>query len=253
VANSKPYYKRFPKAYLADTQHLELEDHGLYSLALDLLWLNNGKISTEKFRKSLKITPKKFEKKFKKISEFFEFSGKNGEFFEQKRLSLELSKYREKCEKNAESSKKGVEARQKNREKAQPNGKKNETALLNQKPETRNQKPETKKNPRKHSFRFSPYFDKKVFAESLPEWPKEKLAHYYRAADEYSQVNGGKYLNWILAVQIWARKDEENNKVPWRSVGGRIPTYEPPEVKDEDLATAEDVAGITKKVLMSKM
>jgi hypothetical protein len=63
------------------------------------------------------------------------------------------------------------------------------------------------KKPRKTSFEESEIFDKFKFKDSFPDWGKEKLAHYYEAAERYS-IEGNKYVSWKLAIQTWAKKDE---------------------------------------------
>ena len=87
--------------YLRDTAHLDLEAHGLSFMALFRLWLHHGALPNKTFRKILRISPKKFEKKFEKISEFFQFSG---EIFTQKRLKYELQKSREITEKKTKAA-----------------------------------------------------------------------------------------------------------------------------------------------------
>ena len=59
----------------------------------------------------------------------------------------------------------------------------------------------------KHSFENSPYFDKKVFRAALPDWSVDECRIYYDKALGYSQANGGKYLNWIMAIKNWYRED----------------------------------------------
>lgn len=66
---------------------------------------------------------------------------------------------------------------------------------------------EISKKPRKTSFEESEIFDKFKFKDSFPTWGKEKLAHYYEAAERYS-IEGNKYVSWKLAIQTWAKKDE---------------------------------------------
>lgn len=65
---------------------------------------------------------------------------------------------------------------------------------------------------RKHSFEESPYIDYDRFRAALPQWPDEKVRYWYERAIGYSRANGGKYLNWILAVQNWERMNEERKK-----------------------------------------
>jgi hypothetical protein len=63
------------------------------------------------------------------------------------------------------------------------------------------------RKPRKTSFEESEIFDKFKFKDSFPTWGKEKLAHYYEAAERYS-IEGNKYVSWKLAIKTWAKKDE---------------------------------------------
>ena len=66
---------------------------------------------------------------------------------------------------------------------------------------------------KKHSFEDSPFYDYNKFKTELTEWDEVKIKKYYDAAISYSGANGGKYLNWILAVKTWERKDaEKTNK-----------------------------------------
>jgi len=60
---------------------------------------------------------------------------------------------------------------------------------------------------KKHSFENSPYYDYEKFKKELPEWSDSKIKKYYDSAVNYSGANGGKYLNWVLAVKNWERKD----------------------------------------------
>jgi hypothetical protein len=64
----------------------------------------------------------------------------------------------------------------------------------------------------KISFDKSLIFDKNEFKNSFPDWSKEKLKHYYEAAERYSG-EGNKYVNWAKAIQGWASKDELQGKL----------------------------------------
>ena len=66
--------------------------------------------------------------------------------------------------------------------------------------------------PVKISFDKSLIFDKNEFKNSFPDWSKEKLKHYYEAAERYSG-EGNKYVNWVKAIQGWASKDELQGKL----------------------------------------
>jgi hypothetical protein len=76
-----------------------------------------------------------------------------------------------------------------------------------------NKEKEKKVNtPVKISFDKSLIFDKNEFKNSFPDWSKEKLKHYYEAAERYSE-EGNKYVNWAKAIQGWASKDELQGKL----------------------------------------
>ena len=62
---------------------------------------------------------------------------------------------------------------------------------------------------RKHSFEKSPFFEFEAFKQALKDWPEEKCRDYHERAKLYSGANGGKYLNWVMAVQNWERSDSE--------------------------------------------
>jgi len=191
----KPYYKRYPGDYLADTGHLELEDHGLYNLCLDYLYLNFGKISEEKLRKSLKISPKKWQKKFKKISFFFQIE--NGTIT-HKRVKIEIDKYMAKCEKNAENAKKGAEARwskdaerhsdkpEKNMPNGIANGIKKNAHIINHKPETRS-------NIRVFELTSEPFILSEFFFEKLkelnPDMKTPNLQVWAKAMDKIIRID----------------------------------------------------------------
>jgi hypothetical protein len=66
--------------------------------------------------------------------------------------------------------------------------------------------------PVKISFDKSLIFDKNEFKNTFPDWSKEKLKHYYEAAERYSG-EGNKYVNWAKAIQGWASKDELQGKL----------------------------------------
>ena len=70
--------------------------------------------------------------------------------------------------------------------------------------------------PIKISFDKSLIFDKNEFKNSFPDWSKEKLKHYYEAAERYSG-EGNKYVNWVKAIQGWASKDELQGKLKFNN------------------------------------
>lgn len=90
----------------------------------------------------------------------------------------------------------------------------NAKAMLKQKDSYKdNNKDNNKDNKRsKTLFRNSIYFDKNKFKESLPDWNKAKLLHYYESALNWSDSNGEMKKDWIATVKIWARKDEKEGK-----------------------------------------
>lgn len=64
------------------------------------------------------------------------------------------------------------------------------------------------------SFEDSPIYDKKVFRETFPDWPKAKCKFYYESADAYS-AQGNKYINWQKAVNNWASRDDLQQRYTW--------------------------------------
>jgi hypothetical protein len=83
--------------------------------------------------------------------------------------------------------------------------------------EEQEQEKEKKVNtPVKISFDKSLIFDKNEFKNSFPDWSKEKLKHYYEAAERYSG-EGNKYVNWAKAIQGWASKDELQGKLKFNN------------------------------------
>ena len=66
---------------------------------------------------------------------------------------------------------------------------------------------------RKHAFQKSPFYPYEKFRAALSDWPEEKTQFYFDAATGYSDANGGRYLNWVRAVQNWDKKQpwEKNN------------------------------------------
>lgn len=96
--------------FFKDTMHLESEDQGFYLIVLVHLWNNEGACTKEHLRRCLKLSRKKFEKKFAKISDFFVCFA--SEIF-QKRLLIEFQKSTKNREIKAESGKRGGMAKPK--------------------------------------------------------------------------------------------------------------------------------------------
>ena len=61
-------------------------------------------------------------------------------------------------------------------------------------------------------FVDSEIFDKNKFAEIFKDWTKSKMSYYFDAALRYSN-EGNKYIDWIAAIQNWAKKDELQGKI----------------------------------------
>ena len=69
-----------------------------------------------------------------------------------------------------------------------------------------------KPKPKKVFFKDSEVYDKKIFAEKLSGWSKEKLKYYYDSADSWSN-EGNKKVDWIAAIKNWERKDTLEGKI----------------------------------------
>jgi len=66
-------------------------------------------------------------------------------------------------------------------------------------------------------FRDSELFDKVKFKEAFPEWVRDKLAHYYDSALQWSDEKDGKFKDWKRAISGWARRDELEGKLKFSS------------------------------------
>jgi hypothetical protein len=74
------------------------------------------------------------------------------------------------------------------------------------------EKEKEKEKEKENVFSNSNIFNKNIFAEIFKDWEKEKLAHYYNAANDYSESTGKKYKNWTAAIRSWERKDKAEGK-----------------------------------------
>jgi len=102
----------FCDAYLADTMHLSLEEHGAYLKLLIITWRNNGQpIPDEDARlaRMLGVSVGHWRKKLRPVLEpFFDLTDGT---FRQKRLEKEWLYTAQKIEKNRENGRRGAEAR----------------------------------------------------------------------------------------------------------------------------------------------
>lgn len=90
----------FCDAFIADTQHLTLEEAGAYMKILMVTWRNNGVAlpdDAKRMCRTLSVTPAKWAKLRESLVEFFDLSDGN---FRQKRLEKEWSYVNEKSQKN---------------------------------------------------------------------------------------------------------------------------------------------------------
>lgn len=70
--------------------------------------------------------------------------------------------------------------------------------------------------PKKVSFQESDIFDPLKFKEYFSDWDKGKLRYYYDSAVSYS-AEGNTYADWGLALKKWAKKDELEGKIKFKS------------------------------------
>lgn len=105
-----PYMPWYPTDYKADTSHLSLEEHGAYRLLLDQLWLSDGVLGfdVKRLSRRLGITPKRFEKIWAEIGEFFCLEAGQ---ITHKRVTSEIKKAQEMVEKRAATARKAAEKR----------------------------------------------------------------------------------------------------------------------------------------------
>ena len=103
-----PAMPLFTDAYLGDTMHLSLEEHGAYLKILMITWRNNGQPLPDddtKIARMLSVTPAYWRKKLRPALVGF-FDLKDGKF-RQKKLEKVWSHTVEKIEKNRDNGKRG--------------------------------------------------------------------------------------------------------------------------------------------------
>ena len=106
-----PVMPLWTDSYIADTQHLTNEEHGVYLRLLMFAWRSpNGALPAEDKRLAIMVgmTPKKWAKVKPTIMQFF--SQRDGKIT-QKRLTKELRAVRQKREQNVAAGKASAEAR----------------------------------------------------------------------------------------------------------------------------------------------
>jgi uncharacterized protein YdaU (DUF1376 family) len=107
--NMMPFYT---DAYLADTQHLTLEEHGAYLKLLMVMWRNGGSLPDDDARVTRYIgtTPAKWQKIKSVVAAFFTYSDNQ---FTQKNLQKIFLRNMALAQKNRENGIKGAQAKHK--------------------------------------------------------------------------------------------------------------------------------------------
>lgn len=105
-----PVMQFYPDAYLADTMHLSLEEHGAYSRLLFFMWRAGGELPDDDTRlaRMVGVSTTKWKKIRPGIDEFFI---KNEGKITQKRLNIDYEKALEKREKLSHNGYKGGKAK----------------------------------------------------------------------------------------------------------------------------------------------
>lgn len=105
--NMMPLYT---DAYLADTTHLTLEEHGAYCKLLITMWRNGGWLPSadEKVARFLGVSIKKWQKLKPVLQDFFHH---DGDTFTQKKLQKIFAANKQRAEKNADNGSKGGKAK----------------------------------------------------------------------------------------------------------------------------------------------
>lgn len=200
------WFKFYPDKYLGGTAGFSLEMHGAYLILLLYQW-EDGFITEERAIAVCGDSWNKIKHKFV----FTEIGYVNTRMDEERNHKLEISQKRTIAIKERYKSMKNRQ--DKGRYKCstsvlQTVSSSSSSSLSNSK------RKEDNKKKKKHSFEDSPFFDYNQFKIELKDWDEVKIKKYYDAAVSYSGANGGKYLNWILAVKSWERKDsEKTNKI----------------------------------------
>ncbi|HBY69895.1 MAG TPA: hypothetical protein DEG69_20410 [Flavobacteriaceae bacterium] len=198
-----PHLPLWTDAYIADTIHLNYEEHGLYLMLLMTVWRSpECRIPNDIkwIKRRLRATDEQIEKYVKNIlDEFFETTGN---YITQKRLKEEYNYVKKKAKKNSDTAKLRWQKEKLVCERNAPTP----TPILSNK-----------------DTKVSLYMSKKTKRRIMPvDWePNENAA---KVADkegytneerseilqqfrDYADANNAKYANWDKAFSNWLRND----------------------------------------------
>lgn len=89
--------------YLADTDHLNMEENGTYAHLLMKLWQRRGYLALdhEELARLCRMPTKRWEKVWQQIAGFFQIAERDGkQFISQRRLLYEFARAEERCDAN---------------------------------------------------------------------------------------------------------------------------------------------------------
>jgi len=221
-----PFLPLSTDAYLSDTLHLTLEEHGAYLKILMISWRSpNGLMPDDDGRIAtmLGITKARWQKKLRPALEPF-FTIEGG-FFSQKRLQSERKWVEEKRAKQSEAGKASALKRQEtpstddglaNQQAGQQNGNPSTLPLPISKKVSKKDSPPIPP-PRKNGAKitlppeWSP--NPKAFDIALEEGYDDKITFWL--ADQFRDsalANGRRYADWDRAFYTWVRNAKEFSK-----------------------------------------
>ncbi len=206
--------------YLSDTMHLSLMEHGAYLMLLMAYWKKGGPLPADdkKLSAICRISISEFKELRPALEEFF--AERDAEWVNP-RADKEIKKWGQMKDDRgygaalANFKKFGTPIPEKYAERhAERNAGRNADTPLSvtPSPSPLPKKQVSSPKKKKHAFEDSPIFDKATFRAAFPDWSGDKCREWYTRAVEYSGANGGRYLDWKLAIQGWERKQSANEK-----------------------------------------
>lgn len=242
--SAAPFMPLYVADYLADTQHLTVEQHGAYFLLLMAMWRSGGRLPSEaaKLARIVRMTPSRWGKIAADVMAFFEVEG--GEIT-QKRLSEELEKASEKNRRRASAGSRGGTAKSlKSKETASSNA----TAMLyhsseplSEREEKRPSVQKRKSDPGRRGTRlppgWAPSTENRRFARNLGALDSQIDREAQRFVNYWPAKPGaaGLKLDWEATWRNWCLKAAEDGKfsgVPLAKPAKSDPAAAPKPVED---------------------
>lgn len=207
MSKATPAIPLFGDAYIADTRHLSLEEHGAYLQLLMIAWRTDDcslPDDDKRLAQMLGITVSRWGKIKPTVMAFWE---REGDRWTQKRLQKERAFVNKKREQNAEAANA--------RWKGQPVENKGvgECERMSKRTSERNAPPPTYKKPsvskRASSFpddwKPEPFGPDTEAARIVAAWPAGEFDRQFERFRDHHRAKGGKFVDWQAAWGTWAR------------------------------------------------